>query len=576
MSEAIELRAASPAADPRALYEAAPWRAHYGERARRGDRLRPYALFDMLLWAARHFGERPHLTFLDHTITYSESLELAERLAVGLAGLGVGKGDRVGFCMTNHPIYGVLHFALWRLGAVGVSMNPLYPVNRLADQAADAGVKVILTTDDPAQGDQYLVLGEVGPQRPAMVLVRHDEGDMHIAPRVSQAAAAAGALLLSDLLVSDGDLPAVTIAPEEDLAVLAYTGGTTGTPKGVMLTHANLSMNCQQMHSWYPQLTAGAESMCVGAPLTHIAGISPTLNFMTHIAGEIVIQPRFDPADLLKGVDGGCTSVLLLTPTMLVAMGDLMDRQPVDWTRLKLVQCGAAPLTPELKRRFETATGQQVINLFGMTETSPAVVYGLPNAPGGDVATGCPLPLTRVQVRAKDDPSKCVPLGEAGELCFAGPQVTRGYWKRDDENEASFVDGLLRTGDVGYVTEAGLVHVIDRLKDVIIAGGANVYPAQVESVLAEHPAIAEAAVIGSPDPYRGETVKAIVRLRPGQTLTLEQLRADLAGKLSPIEAPKILEVMDDLPRTPNMKVSRQALRERELAAAAAGKVSDRA
>lgn len=551
-----------PVASSAADYAAEPWRVHYGEAATRADRLRPFPLFDMLLWAERHFPDRPYVTFQDHTITYADALAMVDRLAAGLADLGVGRGDRVGYCMANHSAFAVLHFALWKIGAVAVSMNPLYPVGRLADQAADAGVKAILTTDEPEVSDRFLALAKVEPQRPRIILARHDAGDLEAAPRLSEQARATGAVRLSDLLTVGSDVPAARV-DTDDLAALAYTGGTTGAPKGVMLTHANLSMNCQQMRSWYPQLSAGVEATCVGAPMTHIAGISPILNFMTLLGGEIIIQPRFDPAGLLQAVDEGRVTLLLLTPTMLVGMRDLMESRPIDWSRVKLIQCGAAPLTPELTRVFRAITGQPIVNLFGMTETSPAVVYGMPAAPGGELATGCPLPLTRVQVRAKDDPSRCVPLGEAGELCFAGPQVTRGYWNREDENATFFVDGFFRTGDVGYVTADGFVHVVDRLKDVIIAGGNNVYPTQVESVLAEHPAIAEAAVIGTPHPYRGETVKAVVRLRPGAELTLDELQQDLAGRLSPVEMPKVLEILEDLPRTPNMKVSRQALRERE-------------
>lgn len=562
MSQATEPHASSAALDAAARYAAAPWRAHYSAPARRAERLRPFALFEMLLWAERHFPDRPYLTFQGHTVTYAEALELVDRLAAGLVGLGVAKGDRVGYCMANHSAFPLLHFALWKIGAVAVSMNPLYPVERLAVQAADAGVKAILITDEPEVGDRFLPLVNVAPQRPRIILARHDAGDLREPARLSEAAGAAGAVRLSRLLEKVADAPTVPVDPE-DLAALAYTGGTTGAPKGVMLSHANLSMNCQQMRSWYPQLRAGMEATCVGAPMTHIAGISPILNFMTLLGGEIIIQARFDPAGLLQAVDEGRVTLLLLTPTMLVGMRDLMESRSTDWSRVKLIQCGAAPLTPDLMRVFQAITGQPIVNLFGMTETSPAVVYGLPTTPGGELATGCPLPLTRIQVRAKDDPSRCVPPGEAGELCFAGPQVTRGYWNRDDENATFFVDGFFRTGDVGYVTEEGFVHVIDRLKDVIIAGGNNIYPAQVESVLAEHAAIAEAAVIGSPHPYRGETVKAVVRLRPGADLTLGQLQADLAGKLSPVEMPRILEILHELPRTPNMKVSRQALRDRE-------------
>lgn len=560
-----QAREPGPAVDRSAVeqYSAAPWRKHYGPWALRGERSRPFPLYEMLTWAERHFPDRPYLSFLGTTLSYAEALTQVDALAAGLAEIGVGRGDRVGYCMPNHLAYGVLHFALWKIGAVAVSMNPLYPADRLIAQAQDAGLKAVLTTDDPEVGDRFLALASAGPARLRLILARHDDGRLTAPARLSPAALQVGALRLCDLLRFDRDVAAAPITPDEDLAVLAYTGGTTGSPKGVMLTHANLSMNCQQMKSWYPQLVAGAEATCVGGPLTHIAGVSPILNFMTLLGGEIIIQPRFDPAALLEAIDQGRVSLLMLTPTMLVAMRDLMESQPVDWSRIKLIQCGAAPLTPDLMRRFEVLTGQPIVNLFGMTETSPAVVYGLPRAPGGEFATGCPLPQTLIQVRSKEDPRVCVPFGQAGELCFAGPQVTRGYWNREAENAAFFVDGYFRTGDVGYVSEDGFVHVIDRLKDVIIAGGNNIYPAQVESVLVEHAAIAEAAVIGTPHPYRGETVKAVVRLRPGAQLTLEQLQADLAGRLSPVEMPKQLEILDELPRTENMKVSRQALRERE-------------
>lgn len=545
-----------------------PWRRFYNAQAAALASPRPFVLSALLDDAADSFGHRPSMSYAGETLNYADLHALVAQLATGYAELGIGKGDRVGYMGPAHPAFTFSCFALWHLGAVGVGLNPLYAVTRLVQQARDSGLKAIVTIDEPAL---VVKAGEVAQAcgGPVNVIVakasRLDPCSVvDLPPNASPPI-----IGMPELIASGPVVARATVDPLHDTAVLQYTGGTTGSPKAAMLTHGNLSVNVTQMKSWFPQLQPGREAMLSIAAVTHIAGVGPIQNFTMGLAGKLAVQQRFDPARVLDIVEEEGITVILAVSTVFVALLQASADRKFDWSRIHSVQAGAAPVPLELKRRFRDLTGLEITTLYGMTETSPAAVYSLP-LPEQTGATGVPLPFTDVEIRCPRDPARRMPFGEPGEICIRGPQVMDGYWNREEETAQAFVDGFFRSGDLGSMTDEGVVTVLDRLKDVIIASGYNIYPGDVENALLEHPHVREAAVIGVPDSYRGETVKAIVSLRGEQSIELAELQHFLATRLSPMEIPKQLEIVTDIPKNENLKISRLALRERELRRSAPG------
>lgn len=542
-------------ADPR------PWHRFYNAQALTLAGPRPFALSTLLDDAARGYGQRPALSYAGETISYADVHALVSRLATGYAELGIKKGDRVGYMGPAHPVFTFSCFALWHLGAVGVGLNPLYAVSRLVGQARDSGLKAIVTIDDPAliAKASQVVQGCLTP----VTLICAKASNLDPGSAVHLPSDVGGSIVsISDLIVSGSPVARAAIEPLRDAAVLQYTGGTTGAPKAARLTHGNLSVNVDQMKSWFPQLQPGREAMLSIAAVTHIAGVGPIQNFTIGLAGKLAVQQRFDPARILDIIEEEGITVILAVSTVFVALLQASAGRKFDWSQIRSVQAGAAPVPLELKRRFKELTGLEITTLYGMTETSPAAVYSLP-LPEHAGSTGIPLPFTDVEIRCPLHPERLMPFGEPGEVCIRGPQVMDGYWNREAETAQAFVDGFFRSGDLGNMTEEGVVTVLDRLKDVILASGYNIYPGDVENAILEHPLVREAAVIGVPDSYRGETVKAIVSLRGDQTIELSDLNDFLASRLSPMEIPKQLEIVADIPKNENLKISRLALRERE-------------
>lgn len=541
----------------------APWRRFYHAEAAGLVDVEYFPLSKLLDDAAALHGARPFLTLGDETLSYSDVAEWVARLAAGLKDLGIRKGDRVGYMGPAHPAFTLTCFALWHLGAVHVGMNPLYSVNRLAGQALDAGLSALLTLDDPALLAKAAEVTSVLDRPIPVISANAGRCDPTADSTVTADSSTGRMVKFRDLTRSSGLSDRSVIDPANDPAALQYTGGTTGTPKAAVLTHGNLASNVLQMTSWFPELEPGREALLAAAPVTHVAGLGPMQNFMTRLAGELVWMSRFEPQHALRLIRDRKVSVLLAPPTMYIALLDAAEGTGVDWSNIRSAQCGASPVPLELKQRFQKATGIWLTTLYGMTETAPAAIYSS-TLPEHAAATGIPLPLTEVEIRSPGDPTNRVPAGEAGEICIRGPQVMAGYWKRQQETQSAFVNGFFRSGDIGSMSEDGVVTVLDRLKDMIIASGYNVYPADVENAILQHPLVREAAVIGVPDRYRGETVKAIVSLRQGN-LELAELQQFLSDKLSPMEIPKQLELLAEIPKNENLKIAKQALRERELA-----------
>jgi long-chain acyl-CoA synthetase len=361
------------------------------------------------------------------------------------------------------------------------------------------------------------------------------------------------------IVVLPGAPPAPVSIDPADVAVLQYTGGTTGRPKGAMLTHANLTINAQQGTHHMPSLRLGQEKLMGVLPFFHVFAMTSILNGGISIGGEIIMHPRFEIGAMMKSLVHDKPTMLHAVPTIYNAIATAAEKYRVDISSLRVCVSGGAPLPAEIRERFQKLTGVRIIEGYGLTEASPAVTS---NPPDGEVradSVGIPVQDTIVEIRGLDDISRILPSGERGEICVRGAQVMKGYLNREAETRDVFIDGALRTGDVGYLDADGYLFVTDRIKDLIICSGYNVYPRVIEDALYEHPAVAEAIVIGIPDSYRGQAPLAFVTLRAGEFRTGEELREFLRDKISPIELPVRVEIRTSLPKTVIGKLSRKEL-----------------
>lgn len=515
----------------------------------------PEPLTHLLTRAAERFGDRPHLTFQERSWTFRETELLARRLSAGLQALAVATGDRVGVCLANLPHYPLACFALWGIGAAGVGMNPLYSLRQLAQIAADSGAQWVIVSDHPASIGKIRELAAQVNCR--LIICRADGSDLAGGPG---AATEAGEVALTELLAAD-PAGAWGVDDTERLAMIQYTGGTTGAPKGATLNHRNIWHAAHQIRNWLHRIRDGREAWYAAAPFSHITGLINYIVEPAIVGGEAILTERFSPRELLDLVRQGRMTILTAIPTMLSAIVAEPDAGDLDWSGVIHVLVGGAPVPAELARRFHGLTGLWPQQGYAMTETTGSGV-AMPNTAveGHESATGIPMPEVTIEIRSAEDPGRKMPPGESGEVCFGGPNVIASYWNRPLTGQELTPDGLFRSGDVGYLSEDGALYVVDRLKDVIICSGYNVYPRTIEEAVLEHPSVAETVAVGVADEYRGETVLSVVTLRPGVSLSLPELQSFLREKLSPIEMPKRLEIMDMIPKTENAKLSRQAIR----------------
>ncbi len=549
--------------------QAHPWLKVYPKAVPWNLDLKPSLLGDMLDQSVAAYGDRPCTYFMGKRLTYAEIGALADRAAKGLRELGVGEGVRVGLCMPNTPAFVIFYYGVLKAGGTVVNFNPLYSLEELDFQIRDAGVEIMVTLDlDLTHGKiaALLARGALGravvasftAMLPALravgfKLTQRDK----LAPAV-KGGAADKVVLAHELLANDGRYERPSITPDA-IAVLQYTGGTTGTPKGAMLTHANLSINVGQVKTWQNAIAKPGDRIVGVLPLFHVFAMTAVMNFGISHGLEIILLPKFDLIPTLKLIGK-------LKPVMMPGVPTLFNailRHPhignFDLGSLKYCIAGGAPLPLEIKRGFEAISGATLVEGYGLSETSPVVACNPPEAPR-EGSIGLPLPATEISIRSLDDPRVAMKQGETGEICVAGPQVMLGYWNKPKETEESFVGRFFRTGDVGYMDEDGYVFIVDRIKDMINASGFKIYPRRIEDALYEHPAVAEAIVIGIPDAYRGEAPKAYVKLKEGKQASSDELIHFLKEKLSKLEIPAEIEFRDDLPKTLVGKLSRRELR----------------
>ena len=547
-----------------------PWRSRYGHPGSWDQSFPPLSVPELFAQSAARFPDRPLADFGGRTFSYAALLAQARRFAAGLQRLGIAKGDRVGLFLPNVPAYVPASFGAMIAGAVTVNFSPLYTAAELEAQVADSGTRLLVTLDVPALLPTALqVLRESSLER--LVVVRLADqlpwwkgialrlfGRSNLSP-VPQAED----VLEWRQVLAPGEPDPVAIDPEHDLALLQYTGGTTGTPKGAMLTHQNLTSNARQIAAIDPM--RGQRDVILGVlPFFHVFANAAVLNRTVANGGCIAMLPRFDAGQCLKTLARVKATAMPGVPTMYQALLDHPALGRTDFSSLRICISGGAPLSLPLKQRFEAATGARLIEGYGLTETSGVATanpYEGEERPG---TIGQPLPATRVRLLDKEDPSRDAPPGEAGELAIQGPQVMQGYWNRPEAALSAFAerpDGRwLRTGDIATMDADGYLRIVDRSKDMIAVGGFKVFPSQVETVLLEHPAVKEALVIGAPDAYHGEVPRAYVVLQDGATDDAETIKGWLNGRLGKHERVDQVVLRTGLPRTMVGKLDRKALR----------------
>ncbi len=528
-----------------------PWVKHYPAGVRLNLEYPDVTLQHYLDASAEQYPDSVAIIFHGLKMTYRELADQVNRLANALAELGIGKGDRVSLMMPNCPQAVIGYFAILKVGAMVVQTNPLYTERELDYQLNDSGSAAMIMLDA-----LYPRLAAIRHKTPLRLVIVTSLG-----PRVDTDPEV---LRLEELIAGHPPAPPrVAIDPAEDLAVLQYTGGTTGVSKGVMLTHRNLVANALQIREWFPGGRMAQERILTVLPLFHVYGMTATMNYAMVLAAALILVPKFDIDEVLKTINEHRPTMFPGAPTMYVAVNHHPRVAEYDVSSIGFCLSGSAPLPVEVQQEFERLTGGRLVEGYGLSEASP-VTHCNPldgNSRIGTIGLACPD--TDAAVVDLESGERVLPPGEAGELVVRGPQVMKGYWHKPDETAHALRDGWLYTGDIARMDEDGYFSIIDRKKDMIIAGGFNVYPRDVEEVLYENPKIKEAVVAGVPDPYLGETVKAYLVLKEGQTATEEEIIEFCRQRMAKFKAPRLVEFRESLPKSIVGKILRRVLVEEE-------------
>ncbi|HEY9432541.1 MAG TPA: long-chain fatty acid--CoA ligase [Blastocatellia bacterium] len=542
------------------VYAAKPWLKNYDLWAPAEINPPNQPLYQILQVASGAYREKPAVAFMGAFIDFGEAKKLVDLLATALHKLGVVKGDRVGIMLPNCPQYLLSFFAVVRLGAIVVNVNPIYTPREVELVAKDSGMRAIIALDLLAP-NIFGVRANTAIEHVIVTSLLDYSATPDKAPPTPE-----GALSFKSLIggVDEVDLPRVEIDPAEDVAVLQYTGGTTGVPKGAMLTHRNLYTNTLQSWAWAGPLTRqGDERYLMVIPYFHIYGQTVGLLLGAWNGAMQIPIPKFDPNLLIEAIKQYKPTFFPGAPTLYISMLNHPEIKSCGLENVRRFNSGSAPLPLEVIERFEKMSGAMLYEGYGLTEASPTT-HSTPTLAKRKIGSiGLPFPSTDCKIVDLETGERVVPVGEAGELCVRGPQVMKGYWNRPEETAIALRDGWLYTGDVARMDEDGFFYIVQRKKDMIIVSGFNVYPNEVEDVLFTHPAVLEAAVIGVPDQYRGEAVKAFITLRPGANATADEVIEFCRASLAKYKVPSLIEFMPSLPKSAVGKVLRRELREME-------------
>ncbi len=532
----------------------------------------PKPVFTMMDDAAVKFADRPAFNFLGKGYSWGEIADLVNRFAKGLQDLGVTKGTHVGIFLPNSPYYLIAYYGILKAGGTVVNLNPLYAERELAHLIEDSEAEIIVTADlamlhskmHKMQHDtrlKTLVMCRFADSLPFPknilfpLLKRKDMADIK---------SVRGIHWFDDVVDNDGAVNVPEIDPMNDLAVLQYTGGTTGLPKAAMLTHMNIYANTIQSEKWFPGIEHGQQKMLGVLPFFHVFAMTVIMNLSVLTGLEIIALPRFDLKDTLKLIHKTRPHFFPAVPAIYNAINNYPGLKNYDLSSLVNCFSGGAPLPVEVKKSFETITGCIVVEGYGLTESSPVACANPLNGENVAGSIGLPLPGTVIEILDAEDKKMPIELGKRGELCISGPQVMKGYWNNPEATADTIREGRLHTGDIAIMDERGYVYIVDRLKDMIITNGYNVYPRNVEEAIYLHPSVEECIVAGIPDKQRGEIVKAWIKVKDGRELLVDDLKEFLSDKISPMEIPKRIEFRTEpLPKTMIGKLSKKDVLEEE-------------
>jgi long-chain acyl-CoA synthetase len=552
-----------------------PWLKHYPSDVDWAAPLHAKPVFALLEDAAARFPDRDCIDFQDKCFTYGEVKDLSDRAAKGLIEAGFKPGMKLGLFLPNCPWFVVFYYAGLKAGGVIVNFNPLYVEPEIARQIEDSETDFMVTLDLAILLPK--VVAQLGTTRLKHVIVCPMAEQLpfpqnFLFPIVMRKSIAhmpddARCLALKVLLDNDGAIELPVIEPTTTLAVLQYTGGTTGVPKGAALSHANITINAEQIRLWF-RVMDRPETRIVGVlPLFHAFAMTCVMNLSLAFGACMLLEPRFDALKLLRLIARKHPNAMAGVPTLYNALLNTPGAENFDLSSLEMCISGGAPLPLEVAKAFEAKTGAHLLEGYGLSETSPVVCVNPPGRGSKPGSIGLPIPGTICEIVSLDDGKTLLKPGETGEICFRGPQVMMGYWNRPDATAEVIVDGRLHTGDVGHIDEEGYVFITDRLKEMINCSGFKVYPRLVEEAIYQHPSVRECAVIGVPDPYRGQTVRAVVVLKADSALGSEELDQFLENRLSKIEKPTQYEFRADLPKTVIGKIQKKILIEEAATAA---------
>lgn len=554
------------------LFDQYIWLKSYPDSVKWNQEIPQGPVYELLEEAGQKYTQKCALNFFGKKQTYGQLLALVHRAAKGLQLLGVKKGTKVGLFMPNCPYFVIMYYAVLRAGGTIVNYNPLYAEEEIIFQINNSETEVMVTLDLNLLASKLtplvkkttlekIILCSIQDSLPFLKsflfgLFKSKE-KFTFTPNET-------IIPFSNLIKNEGDFLPVAINPAQDVAILQYTGGTTGVPKGAMLSHANVYANTHQAYLWFQETRTRNDKVLAALPLFHVFAMTAVMNLAIVNGSEMVMMfPRFSVEDAAKLIKKHQITFFPAVPTIFNMIINHPKAKKFDLQSLNLCLSGGAGLPKEVHAQFTGLSKCTLLEAYGLSETSPAVLSNPFSGKNKVGAVGLPFPGTYVKIVSLDDATQEMKSQEIGQIAVKGPQIMLGYWGRPEETQRVMVDDYFLTGDVGYMDDEGYVFLVDRLKDLIICSGFNVYPRMVEEAIYTHNAVEEVTVIGVPDPKRGETVKAFIKLKENMNVTEQDILDHLKNKISPIEIPKFIEFRDNLPKTLIGKLSKKELVEQE-------------
>ncbi|MHB1167135.1 MAG: long-chain-fatty-acid--CoA ligase [Carboxydocellales bacterium] len=523
------------------------WLKNYPPKVRTSLEYPDISMTEVLYQRAKDYPDNTAIIFADQQINYRTLAGMVSALANALQNQGIQKGDRIALMMPNCPQFVIAYFAIFQVGGIVVQTNPMYLERELEYQLKDSGAKGIMLLD--------MLLPRI------LAVQANTQVNLVISaafgPR--QETLPEGVLDFGELMKKyPGQPTPVVVDNRNDVVLLQYTGGTTGSSKGVMLTHSNLMANMLQVKEWFLGQGPGQECIMGVLPFFHVFGMTACMNFAIYEASSMILHPRFDAKAVLDSVIKYKPTVFPAVPTMYVALNNHPETKAAGMGDIRICMSGGAALPIEVLEQFESLTGGTLVEAYGLSETSPAALSNPIKGIRKPGSIGIPFPDTEYFI-ADLETGEPVPMGMPGEIVVRGPQVFKGYWQRPEETAAVLKEGWFFTGDIGRMDEDGYCFIIDRKKDLIISGGFNIYPRDVEEVIYEHPKVLEVAVVGHPDSYLGEKVMAYVVAKPGETITAEEVITFCRDKMAAYKVPREVEFLKEIPKSAVGKILRRLL-----------------